>query len=933
MFGLADKNDIEMEKGMTLDTVEKEMGKAYKGLRFLLEALNEVLIENGEADIAKFIPWINTGQLYELPITPKTIQLYSLVFQLVNMVEINNAVQNRRSLEEADLAGVNGLWASNLKFLKERGMGEKEIIPLLKEISIEPVLTAHPTEAKRATVLEHHRELYLLLVKLENTMYSKHEKAHIRNTIKLSLYRLWKTGEIYLEKPDVESELRNIVHYLVNVFPEVIPIVDQRLEQAVDVLDLNKSAIQGNHAYPKITFGNWVGGDRDGHPLVTADVTQNTLLHLRLNAFVVIGRKLNELVRRLSFSIPLEKCSKAYQERTYEMVAELGERGDKVLHRNVGEAFRQMISLMIAKLPVDTERGHATKLSKTQGAYIHSSQLRSDLRLLKKELLGYGAKSTAYEEVTSALRIVEVFGFHLAALDIRQNSDFHDKAIGQLLKAAHWDESSYIEWDEEKRIAFLLKELEHARPFVHVKTPLDKEAKAVMDCYRTIEEHTATYGFNCIGSFIVSMTRSFSDLMTVYLLAKEAGLTFMVEEGLVSKIHVVPLLETIEDLENGPAILEAYFSNPIVQRSLKYHQEQQGLKRPMQQIMIGYSDSNKDGGIMSSNWHLYKAQYKLAQLGEEYNIDIRFFHGKGGSISRGSGPTHYFIKALPYNSPNGNVRLTEQGETIAQKYAHKVNAAFNLELLVANTLSKTLMDKNNDRSYHDKAGIIEWLAEESKNQYTSLIKSDGFIAYFRAATPIDAIETSKIGSRPSKRTGANTLADLRAIPWVFSWSQASYHMTSWYGLGSALKKLKTERPNQYQELKQAIETDAFLKYVFTNVDSSLVATDEKTMRLYSELVPDAELKHRFLSKFLDELKLMHHHMDDLTGKPIEERRKDLYYSNHLRAPLMDSLHTKQVALLDRWRTEKINNPEAAQTTQIELMLTINAIAGANRNTG
>ncbi|MGB5436531.1 MAG: phosphoenolpyruvate carboxylase [Maribacter sp.] len=922
-----------MEERITLETVEKEMGKAYKGLRYLLEALYEVLRENHEDKIAKAIPWINTDTHQEIAINPKTLQLYSLVFQLVNMVEINNAVQNRRALEDIDLAGVNGLWASNLKNIKAAGTKAEEIIPVLKEIAIEPVLTAHPTEAKRATVLEHHRELYLLLVKLENTMYSKHEKAHIRNTIKLTLYRLWKTGEIYLEKPDVESELRNIVHYLVNVFPEVIPIVDQRLEQAVQLLDLNKEVIQRNHAYPKITFGNWVGGDRDGHPLVTANVTQNTLLHLRLNAFVVIGRKLNELVRRLSFSIGVEQCSKDYQKRVHEMVSELGDRGIQTFERNIGEAFRQMISLMIAKLPVDTERGHATKLSKTEGAYIHSSQLRSDLELLQKELVDYGARSIAFEDVTSALRIVEVFGFHLAALDIRQNSTFHDNAIEQLLMAAHWKESSFKDWDEKKRISFLLEELQHARPFVHGKTPLENEAKTVMECYRTIEEHTATYGFNCIGSFIVSMTRSFSDLMTVYLLAKEAGLTFMTKEGLVSKIHVVPLLETIEDLEHGPVILKAYFSNPIVQRSLKYHQEQQGLKRPMQQIMIGYSDSNKDGGIMSSQWHLYKAQYKLAQLGEEFNIDIRFFHGKGGSISRGSGPTHYFIKALPYKSPNGNLRLTEQGETIAQKYAHKVNAAFNLELLVANTLSKTMLDKNNERSYHANADIIEWLAEESKAQYTNLIKSDGFIEYFRAATPIDAIETSKIGSRPSKRTGANTLADLRAIPWVFSWSQASYHMTSWYGLGSALKKLKTERPNDYQELKHVIESDAFLKYVFSNVDSSLVTTDEKTMKLYSELVPDPALKHMFLSRFLDELKLMHHYMDDLSGKPIEERRKDLYYSNHLRMPLMDRLHKKQIELLGKWRREKTENPEAAHNTQIELMLTINAIAGANRNTG
>ncbi len=916
---------------ISLDTLEKEIGKPYRDLRFLLVALAEILRENGESEIADAIPWINGHSTDKAGLT-KLVQLYSLIFQLINMVEINAAVQYRRSVEDVDIRGVNGLWAQNISDLQAKGLSAEEIFEELKNTRVEPVLTAHPTEAKRATVLEHHRELYLLLVSLENSMYTRQEQQNIRNNIKLSLYRLWKTGEIYLEKPDVPSELRNVLHYLVNVFPEVIPIVDRRLEQAVQMLDGTAETLQKEHAYPKMTFGNWVGGDRDGHPLVTGEVTRHTLLKLRLNAFVVIRRQLVTLVRRLSFSHSLEKCTAVYQERVNLLADELGERGQDELLRNKGEAFRQLIHLMIIKLPVDTERGHATRLLVQQGSYKHSSRLVEDLRILQQELLVYGARAVALNDVKQAIRIVEVFGFHLAALDIRQNSTFHDKAVSQLLEASHLKDTNFIDWKEEKRKSFLLDELEHSRPFVHPLSKLSDEAKTVMECYRTVQEHTSEFGYNCIGSFIVSMTRSYSDLLTVYLLARESGLTFMAEEGLISKVHVVPLLETIDDLENGPAILEEYFSTPIVQRSLEYYREQMGLRRPVQQIMVGYSDSNKDGGIIASQWHLYKAQYKLAETGEKFGIDIRFFHGKGGSISRGSGPTHYFIKALPYGSPNGNIRLTEQGETIAQKYANKVNAAYNLELLAANTLSKTITDQRGKKKYHPHADIIEWLARESQSSYEALIRSEGFVPFFRQATPIDAIEMSKIGSRPAKRTGASTLEDLRAIPWVFSWSQSRFHMTSWFGLGSALQKMKEEQPDYYTTIHKALREDDFLRYVFTNVDTSLAATDEDIMALYAGLVEDEALRDRFFSIFQDELRLVKYHMNELLGRPFQERRKHHYFSNRLRASLMNTLHHKQVKLLKRWRKE-LKTGERSGETQLDLLLTINAIAAANRNTG
>ncbi|MEM6643773.1 MAG: phosphoenolpyruvate carboxylase [Bacteroidota bacterium] len=913
--------------------VKTALKKPYEDLELLLKGLHHILVVNGESEIAQDIPWINENSLSVKDISPKHVQLYSLIFQLVNMVEINGAVQYRRSKENQAPDAINGLWGSNFSELIKKGFTKEEILNSIAEVSIEPVLTAHPTEAKRATVLEHYRELYLLLVQKENSTYTHDEIKQINHNIEQVLYRLWKTGEVYLEKPNVEDELRNILHYLVNVFPEVIEILDKRMINAAEHIGIQAEQINSEHAFPKLTFGDWVGGDRDGHPLVTAEVTQKTLLQMRLNAFVVIRRKLMQLVKNISFSVEVDQMIPAVGERMQEMCVELGDKGTEAMKRNSGEAFRQFTNLMLYKLPVEIARGHATKLTEQQGSYIHSQQLKNDLELLQEALVAYGAKSIAQDDVTTVIRVVDAFGFHLAALDIRQNSGFHDKAMTQLLEASRAEKTNFADWSEEERVAFLNAEINSARPFTHSSTALGPEAKTVMDCFRTIARHTEKYGTNCIGSFIVSMTRSLSDLLAVYLLAREAGLTVMTDEGMVCKIPVVPLLETIEDLENGTEIMEQFLSHPTTKRTLAAQKEQHQLSKPVQQIMVGYSDSNKDGGIMASQWNLYKAQYKLAALGTQFGVKIRFFHGKGGSISRGAGPTHYFIKGMPFGAPGSDLRLTEQGETIAQKYAHKVNAAYNLELLAANTLSKYLEDSKEERSYHPLAETLEWLASTAKKHYESMMQTDGFITFFRQATPIDAIEVSKIGSRPAKRTGMNTLDDLRAIPWVFSWSQSRIHMTSWYGVGSALEALKTERPAAYDSLKKALKSDTFVRYVFTNIDTSLAAADEAIFKLYLDLVEDTQIKARFGDLFGKELDLTRKHVGDIIGRPIKERRENHYYSNLLRASLMRPLHEKQVALLRTWRDKKAEGDKDTAHLQLELLLTINALSGAMRNTG
>ena len=916
----------------TLRLLQEQLGKPYEDLEFLLVALKEVLTDNGEKEMADTVPLINDESV-DATMNDRQIQLYSLVFQLVNIVEINGAVQNRRQIEDKKAhAEVRGLWSDNLHRLINEGHSKEEIIELILKTNIEPVLTAHPTEAKRSTVLEHYRELYLLLVQKENQMYTADEVENIRHNIKQTLYRIWKTGEIYIEKPRVEDELRNVLHYLVNVFPNVIPMIDRRLLQAWAHLGHDKHELLDQNAFPGFTFGNWVGGDRDGHPLVTAEVTQHTLLQLRLNAFVVIRRKLSDLVKHLSFSHPLEKAMPELQERVAEMVEQLGKRGQEALDRNKGEAYRQFINLMITKLPVDTKRGHATELADLQGSYVRSAELKNDLRILQDSLVEYGANTIAYDDVFVARRMLDIFGFCLAKLDVRQNSAFHDKAITQLLEASQIEPNNFADWSESDRVTFLDRELASNRPFLPGNLNLTEEAGKVISVYKVIEGHVSKYGVAGIGSFIVSMTRSLSDLLVVYLLQREAGLIRRTSEGLVSVIPVVPLLETIEDLENGPEILDKFLGHPFTQRSTAYRARLTG-DTPKQQVMVGYSDSNKDGGIIASQWGLYKAQSRLSAIGRKYGVELQFFHGKGGSISRGAGPTHYFIGALPHGSLKGDIRLTEQGETISQKYANKVNAAYNLELLAASTMRKAVDDPAVNGNPHPLEHLLEFMATESKKRYQELMNEEGFIPYFRQATPIDAIENSKIGSRPAKRTGANSLADLRAIPWVFSWSQARCHMTSWYGIGSTLQALKHTRPEEYEQFKEATGKDPFIRYVLTNVDTSLAASDNEVIASYANLVEDEALKHKFLRMFLDELQLTKDHLNHLLERSLEERRKNHYYSNQLRSSMMKKLHENQVRLLAEWRKKRKEEDPDIGSTQTSLMLTINALAGAMRNTG
>ncbi len=909
--------------------------KIGNDLDFLMGCLREVLVELGEEKVADRLPWIGTvdGRVDGLE------QAYSMAFQLLNMVEEGASSRTRRFREiESGPADEPGLWAQELGRLKASGLTAEQIASSLHQVRIEPVLTAHPTEAKRAAVLEQHRRIYRLLTARDNAHMTPTEQEALRNEIKVVLERLWRTGEILLEKPDVASERRGVLFYLREVFPAALARLDDRLHQAWRADGFDPALLADPHVWPKLRFGTWVGGDRDGHPFVTADVTAETLRELRLNALVVLRRQLVDLAAKLPLSSNFQKPPQALEETLEELRKENPRLAETLGRQHSDEPWRQYVLFLQAKLPLGINAGEDFSLAEIDHNFRSPLELDEHLAKLAGFLHAVGAGRLVDTAVLPVRRALDVFGFHLAALDIRQNSRFHDLAMDELLAASGFEDAVFSEWSEEKRLEFLRRELLSPRPFLGVGSACGEHADAVLSCYGVLRSHITRYTREGVGALIVSMTRRLSDLLAVYILAREAGLARWTSEGLLCELPVVPLFETLEDLEEGPAIISAFLAEPVTVRSLAFHQTQRlqvlsyRQNRPVQQVMIGYSDSNKDCGIFASQWALHESQAALTAAGEEAGTKIRFFHGRGGTISRGAGPTHRFLDALPLGSVQGDLRLTEQGETIPQKYANLVSAVYNLELLQAGVAGVSLGDR---RPAVDDvfSGICAFLSGASRDAYARLINHPQFMTYYAEATPIDALETSRIGSRPARRTGQRTLADLRAIPWVFSWNQSRHYLPGWFGVGSALRQLAADRPGDLEHLSTSLKSSPFLYYVLTNVETNLASADREMVCLYAGLVEDSSAREAVLGVILDEFDTTREMLAQVFGGTLESRRPRMLKTLGLRDAALRALHLHQTDLLRRWRGMGGAQTPEGQALLPEVLLSINAIASGLRTTG
>lgn len=864
----------------------------------LVDSLVRLLRRIDQNEAADLISgsFVSEEQVQQLE--PSQVQAVSYYFQLLNLAEEYVANYMRRIREEVlGPAAESGYWASYFEQFKAQGISPETVREKLASDKVEVVFTKHPTEAKRWSVLRIHRALIEGLERQEHSVTAL-ERIQARKSLDVLIERLWFTGELFTKKPEIDDELSNLLYYLSQVLPETQPLLDANLSFAwkqswPDAKPLTTQEM------PLLHYGSWVGGDQDGHPLVTEETTAHALKTLRNSAVSILKGRLHTLASKLTFVKSQTPAPEALCERLAEHAFE-----DPLCSE---EPWSSFVHLLIANL-------EKCSIAKT----------RSDLKSLAVWLRSIGAEHLVEAEVEPLLRLIGSMGLHLARIDIRQNSAYYEKALIQHFEVVSPDlATKFANGDESTRVELLNAELLSPRPLVHDTIELPAEATRVRRTLRVVAEHINQFGIDGVGVLIVSMTRKLSDLLTVYVLCKEVGLTRDTAEGLVCVVPVVPLFETFEDLDRAPEISDAYLSHPFVKRSLSME------KNPNMMVMLGYSDSNKDTGILASQWALLRAQQELVAVGERHQVDIQFFHGRGGTVGRGAGPTHRFLEALPARALQGGLRLTEQGEVIGQKYNTIPTATSNLEYLTAGTLGGRLLSTGSKNTSPQLNEALSCLSEYSQKHYKSLLHGSGFMQFYRQATPIDAIEQSRIGSRPSRRTGQASLEDLRAIPWVFSWNQSRYYLAGWYGVGTALSRLENEASEYYAFICDESKTTPFLRYIFYNIESSLNSADPKWMQAYAELVEETEVRERILKTILDEYVLTVEQLTKIFQKPLPERRPRFWETLQAREAPLQVLHWEQIRLLRKVRSANNYKEHAMEL----LLLVVNAIASGLRTTG
>ena len=699
------------------------------------------------------------------------------------------------------------------------------------------------------------------------------------------------------------------------VFPSVVEKSDIQLKSSWKGMGFNALIVSNPDLFPNIHFGSWVGGDRDGHPFVTPAITQETLILHRQEALKIIHQQLVNLAAKLTISGISNPVPFALQEAITNHVAVLGEMGVKVLKRNLYELWRQYVGLLATKL----ENTITENVTDSKTRYKSSYALQEDLKFLRYILIENGLSGIAQDLLFPVERTVKCFGFHLAKLDIRQNSSFHDKAISQILKTSGYEDFNFENWNEDKRLQFLNTTLVNNELITVITISYGDEADNVLDCYRVVRHHINLYGSDGIGSFIVSMTRNLSDLLVVYLFMKETQL-------LNTDIKVVPLLETIHDLQSGPDILDQFLSHSItLQRAKRLSHRQE--------VMLGYSDSNKDVGTIASKWNLQTAEIMLSEIGRKHKTDVFFFHGTGGTISRGGGKYHRFLESMPINTLNSHIKITVQGETVAQQFGNPLTATYNLNTIASGVARQTMFNKIGFGKINFPYDTMGFLAENSFEHYRSLIEIPEFIHFYSNVTCIDVLERSKIGSRPARRTGKRSLNDLRAIPWVFSWNLSRLTITGWFGLGEALKNLKQEKLKEFIALKQAINDWPFFRFLMIQTETNLILSNLEIMNLYAELESNLEHRDMFMKIILSDYNNGMTLIEELFDDSAQNRREDQYDNLKWRDQKLKILHQLHIKYLKEWRMIKDQNSLDSEKTLGRLLALINSISSGLKNTG
>ena len=853
----------------------------------------------------------------------RSLQTQGIWLQLLNIAEENAFTRQRRRVEL--LAGpdeVVGSFDRVLARAAAAGVGAETIRRVLAEARIRPVITAHPTEAKRVTVLEIHRRIYRLLVDLESDRWTPRERQALIQALGNEIDLLWLTGEIRLERPTVEQEVAWGLHFFQETLFERLPELYDKLELA-----LNRHYPADSFEVPAfLQFGSWIGGDRDGNPFVTNEVTRETLARCRLAALRYYRHKLDDLVRTLSIAAHAVAVPKAFFEVLAQRLDESGE-GKEISARNPGEVFRQFLVCMGRRLDQTITAAEFSEAPAGTRGYRGPEALRADLKGLEQALIESGCGALAHAHVRPLRLMVEAFGFRTASLDLRQNTAVTNRTLQAIWRLTHDGEPPEARAQAWQR--WLLAELTRPLKRLPEFEELPPEAAETLSLFRLVAQGGAWLDREAVGSFVLSMTETAADVLGVYLLAKWGGL-FSDAEGTEScTLAVVPLFETIEDLRHAPAVLKELHAVPVVRRSLR---RQGGI----QEVMIGYSDSNKDGGFLCSNWELAKVQVKLARLHETTGIPVSFFHGRGGSVSRGGVPAGRAVAAQPPGSVRGRLRLTEQGEVVSSKYANRGTARFQLELISAAVLEHSLMTGDGRGEPHNPEfdEAMEALAGMSYAAYRRLAEHPGLVDYYQAASPVEELVRLKIGSRPARRFGAASLADLRAIPWVFGWSQNRHLISGWFGAGSALESFLEVRGEAGEALlKTMFEHFPLFGLIVDEMEKTLLLVDLDIAWAYAELVPDAGLRDEIFALVQSEYERTSASLLRITGEErLGTRFPNFRERMARRLPVLDQVGREQVRLIRRTREAK-GAGGVRKDDLVALLLSINCVAAGLGWTG
>jgi len=890
---------VELLSGLLLDLVRDRQPEIEPVLR-------------GELDVTEVTP----------EILARTLQVQGIWFQLLSIAEQNAAMRRRRQIEaERGHQQLRGTFAQVIASAAASGIPAADIHAMLQALRIRPVLTAHPTEAKRVTVLEKHRRIYRRLVELESPRWTPRERQALVAGLRIDIELLWLTGELRLAKPTVPQEVYWGLHFFNETLFESVPDLMEKVERALE------------QYYPDETFtipaffqfGSWIGGDRDGNPFVTNAVTRSTLLENRLTGVRRYHRRLAELVRALSVTERAVPPSERFRQALEKQLQATGD-AQSIANRNPGEIFRQYLATMLRRLEVmirATERGD-TRVD--PAAYASADALAADLRLLEAELTEAGRNELARWLVVPVRREVEAFRFSTVRLDVRENTTKLNAALRALHAAT--SEETQAPADPEQWRAWLAGEL--ARPLTPdaglPELPADTaETLGMFALVRQLREEIDREAF---GSFVLSMTRSASDVLGAYLLAKTAGLFADVSGVESCTLPIVPLFETIDDLQRAPGIMKELLAVPLVRRSVR-------TQGGVQEVMIGYSDSNKDGGFLASNWELYKAQIKLTRVGRDAGVPIAFFHGRGGSVSRGGAPTGRAIAAQPAGSIGGRMRITEQGEVVSFKYANRGTAQYQIELLAASVVEHTLKSEREEALVPTAEGdeAMEALSGAAMAAYRRLIDDPNLLPYYQAASPLEELTLLNMGSRPARRFGAQSLSDLRAIPWVFAWSQNRHFVPGWYGVGSGILTFLQVRGERGSALLGRMYTDSrIFRLIVDEAEKTLSYVDLDIAREYAGLVPDAAVREAIFPLIEEEY---HRTVEAVLrisgGSELAERFPRFRRKLARRMPTLNQVSRQQIELLRRFRASGGDRTQEEQLSA--LLLSINTIAAGFGATG